>query len=317
MSKELIVAVWVGFAITAICTPLLIPILHRIKFGQQVREDGPQSHLKKQGTPTMGGIAFLASIFLTSLIFVGKYPQIIPVLIMTVGFGIIGFLDDYAKVVKKQSEGLNPKQKLLGQILLTAFFCVYMMRFSAFGTVIHIPFIGVDWKMGWLYVPMVFLTVLGTDNGVNFTDGLDGLCTSVTIVVAGFFAVIAMHSFPALSPICAAVAGSLLGFLLFNVYPAKVFMGDTGSLALGGFVASTALMLQNPLLIIVVGFVYLAEVLSVVIQVTYFNKTHGKRIFRMAPNHHHFELGGWSETRVVGVFTTVTILLCLLAYLGV
>ena len=170
--------------------------------------------------------------------------------------------------------------------------------------------------MGWLYIPMVFLVVLGTDNGVNFTDGLDGLCTSVTIIVATFFTVVAMTTVSGIVPITGAVVGALLGFLLFNVYPAQVFMGDTGSLALGGFVASTALVLQNPLIILLVGFIYLIEVISVMIQVVYFKKTHGKRFFRMAPIHHHFELGGWSETRVVAVFTTVTALLCLIALLS-
>lgn len=314
--RVIIAAVLIGFGISAAACPLLIPFLKKVKFGQQVREDGPQAHLKKQGTPTMGGLAFLLSVIVTSLVFIGKFPQIVPILFMTVGFGFIGFLDDYIKVVRKHSEGLNPKQKLLLQFILTAVFCLYMMKYSGMGTVIHIPFLNRDWEMGWLYVPMVFLVVLGTDNGVNFTDGLDGLCTSVTIMVATFFTVAAMTALPEITPITAAVVGALLGFLLFNVYPAQVFMGDTGSLALGGFVASTALMLQNPLIILLVGFIYLAEVLSVIIQVTYFKKTHGKRFFRMAPIHHHFELGGWSETRVVAVFTIVTALLCLVAYLA-
>ena len=265
----------------------------------------------------MGGLAFLASVIVTSLIFVGKYPRIVPVLFLTVGFGIVGFLDDYIKIVMKRSEGLNPVQKLLGQLVITGIFCVYMIKYSGLGTVIHIPFLGIDWDMGWLYVPMLFLAVLGTDNGVNFTDGLDGLCTSVTILVATFFTVVAMGEESGIAPVTAAVVGALLGFLLFNVYPAKVFMGDTGSLALGGFVSATALMLQQPLLILLVGFIYLAEVISVMIQVTYFKKTHGKRFFRMAPIHHHFELGGWSETRVVAVFSIVTTILCLIAYLGV
>ena len=264
----------------------------------------------------MGGIAFLFSVILTSLFFMKSYPQIIPILFMTVGFGFVGFLDDYIKVVRKHSEGLNPKQKMAAQFVITAIFCFYMMKYSGGGTVIHIPFLHTDWDMGWLYIPMVFLVVLGTDNGVNFTDGLDGLCTSVTIIVATFFTVVAMTTVSGIVPITGAVVGALLGFLLFNVYPAQVFMGDTGSLALGGFVASTALVLQNPLIILLVGFIYLIEVISVMIQVVYFKKTHGKRFFRMAPIHHHFELGGWSETRVVAVFTTVTALLCLIALLS-
>ena len=316
MIKVVITAVLISFSISAVACPVLIPFLKKIKFGQQVREDGPQAHLKKQGTPTMGGIAFLFSVMLTSLFFMKSYPQIIPILFMTVGFGFVGFLDDYIKVVRKHSEGLNPKQKMAAQFVITAIFCFYMMKYSGGGTVIHIPFLHTDWDMGWLYIPMVFLVVLGTDNGVNFTDGLDGLCTSVTIIVATFFTVVAMATVSGIVPITGAVVGALLGFLLFNVYPAQVFMGDTGSLALGGFVASTALVLQNPLIILLVGFIYLIEVISVMIQVVYFKKTHGKRFFRMAPIHHHFELGGWSETRVVAVFTTVTALLCLIALLS-
>ncbi len=317
MNRDVIAAVLIAFGVSAVLCPVLIPFLKKLKFGQQVRDDGPQAHLKKAGTPTMGGLAFLASVIVTSLIFVGRYPRIVPILFLTVGFGIVGFLDDYIKIVMKRSEGLNPAQKLLGQLVITGIFCFYMVRYSGLGTVIHIPFLGVDWDMGWLYVPMVFVAVLGTDNGVNFTDGLDGLCTSVTILVATFFTVVAMGEGSGIAPASAAVAGALLGFLLFNVYPAKVFMGDTGSLALGGFVASTALMLQQPLLILLVGFIYLLEVVSVILQVGYFKLTHGKRIFRMAPIHHHFELGGWSETRVVAVFSVVTTLLCLVAYLGV
>ena len=316
MIKVVLTAVLISFGISAVACPVLIPFLKKIKFGQQVREDGPQAHLKKQGTPTMGGIAFLFSVILTSLFFMKSYPQIIPILFMTVGFGFVGFLDDYIKVVRKHSEGLNPKQKMAAQFVITAIFCFYMMKYSGGGTVIHIPFLHTDWDMGWLYIPMVFLVVLGTDNGVNFTDGLDGLCTSVTIIVATFFTVVAMTTVSGIVPITGAVVGALLGFLLFNVYPAQVFMGDTGSLALGGFVASTALVLQNPLIILLVGFIYLIEVISVMIQVVYFKKTHGKRFFRMAPIHHHFELGGWSETRVVAVFTTVTALLCLIALLS-
>ncbi len=317
MNKDVIAAVLIAFGVSAVLCPALIPFLKKLKFGQQVRDDGPQAHLKKAGTPTMGGLAFLAGVIVTSLIFVGRYPRIVPILFFTVGFGIVGFLDDYIKIVRKRSEGLNPIQKLLGQLVITGIFCVYMVRYSGLGTVIHIPFLGIDWDMGWLYVPMLFLVVLGTDNGVNFTDGLDGLCTSVTILVATFFTVVALGEGNGIAPISAAVAGALLGFLLFNVYPAKVFMGDTGSLALGGFVSATALMLQQPLLILLVGFIYLIEVVSVILQVGYFKLTHGKRIFRMAPIHHHFELGGWSETRVVAVFSIVTTILCLIAYLGV
>lgn len=269
----------------------------------------------------MGGIAFLLSVVITSLFYIRDYPKIIPILFMTVGFGVIGFLDDYLKIMKKNSDGLSAKQKLFGQFVITGIFAYYLMTSGEVGTGMLIPFTGgmehgYYLELGWLFVPALFFIVLGTDNGVNFTDGLDGLCTSVTILVATFFTVVALGEEAGISPITGAVVGSLLGFLLFNVYPAKVFMGDTGSLALGGFVASTAFMLQMPIFIAIVGIIYLVEVLSVIIQVTYFKKTGGKRIFKMAPIHHHFELCGWSETRVVAVFSIVTAILCLVAYLG-
>ena len=321
MIQETILAVIIAFAISALLCPAVIPFLHKLKFGQQIRQEGPQAHLKKAGTPTMGGLIILGSIIITSLFYLRDYPKIIPVLFVTVGFGIIGFLDDYIKIVMKRSEGLNPKQKLAGQILITAVFVCYLMRSGEVGTEILVPFTGgfdqgILLDLGWLYIPFVFLVMLGTDNGVNFTDGLDGLCTSVTILVATFLTIVALGEESGISPITGAVAGSLLGFLLFNVYPARVFMGDTGSLALGGFVAASAFMIQLPLFIPLVGLIYLAEVLSVIIQVTYFKKTGGKRIFKMAPIHHHFELCGWSETRVVAVFSIITAILCLVAYLG-
>ena len=222
----------------------------------------------------------------------------------------------------KRSEGLNPVQKLIGQFIITGIFVYYLMCSGEVETSMLVPFTGgfehgIYLNLGFLFIPFVFFVVLGTDNGVNFTDGLDGLCTSVTILVATFLTIISIGENSGISPITGAVVGSLLGFLLFNVYPAKVFMGDTGSLALGGFVASSAFMMQMPLFIPIIGLIYLVEVLSVIMQVSYFKATHGKRIFRMAPIHHHFELGGWSETRVVAVFSIVTALLCLVAYLGI
>ena len=321
MINETILAIIISFAISALLCPIVIPFLHRLKFGQQVRDDGPQAHLKKQGTPTMGGLIILSSIIITSMFYIPRYPKIIPVLFVTVGFGIIGFLDDYIKIVMKRSEGLNPKQKLLGQIIITGIFAWYLMSSGEVGTDMLIPFTGgfdngFFLDLGVLFIPALFIIVLGTDNGVNFTDGLDGLCTTVTILIATFFTIVAIGENSGISPITGAVVGSLLGFLLFNVYPAKVFMGDTGSLALGGFVAASAYMMQMPIFIAIVGLIYLVEVLSVMIQVTYFKKTGGKRIFKMAPIHHHFELCGWSETRVVAVFSIITAILCLVAYLG-
>lgn len=321
MIHETILAIIIAFAISALLCPIIIPFLHKLKFGQQVRDDGPQSHLKKQGTPTMGGLIILSSIIITSLFYIPSYPKIIPVLFMTAGFGIIGFLDDYIKIILKRSEGLTPLQKLAGQIVITGIFAWYVLNSGEVGNDMLIPFTGgfEDGKflsLGILFVPALFFVTLGTDNGVNFTDGLDGLCTSVTILVATFLTIVAIGEDMGISPITGAVVGSLLGFLLFNVYPAKVFMGDTGSLALGGFVASAAYMMRLPLFIPIIGLIYLVEVLSVIIQVTYFKKTGGKRIFKMAPIHHHFELCGWSETRVVAVFSIVTAILCMVAYLG-
>ena len=317
MVNETILAVIIAFVVSAVLCPIVIPFLHRLKFGQQVRDDGPQTHLKKQGTPTMGGLVILSSIIITSLLYIRDYPKIIPVLFMTVGFGVVGFLDDYIKIVMKRSEGLNPIQKLIGQFVIAGIFAYYIVTSPDIGTGMLIPFTGKYLQLPvWLFVPALFFIILGTDNGVNFTDGLDGLCTSVTILVATFFTIVAIGENSGISPITGAVVGSLLGFLLFNVYPARVFMGDTGSLALGGFVASSAFMMQMPIFIAIVGLIYLVEVLSVIIQVTYFKKTGGKRFFKMAPIHHHFELCGWSETRVVCVFSIITAILFLIAYLG-
>ena len=281
MVNETILAVIIAFAVSAALCPVVIPFLHRLKFGQQVRDDGPQAHLKKQGTPTMGGLIILTGIVISSLFYIRSYPKIIPVLFVTVGFGIIGFLDDYIKIVMKRSEGLKPGQKLLGQIVITGIFAYYLITSGEVGTSMLIPFSRAVFgkryylELGWFFIPALFFIVLGTDNGVNFTDGLDGLCTSVTILVATFFTVVAIGESSGISPITGAVVGSLLGFLLFNVYPARVFMGDTGSLALGGFVASSAFMMRMPVFIAIVGLIYLVEVLSVIIQITYLRKREG------------------------------------------
>jgi len=318
MDFKLVIPTLIAFALSAVLAPIVIPILQRLKVGQTEREDGVSSHLKKAGTPTMGGVIFIVAIVITALFYIKDYPQIIPVLLLVVGFGVIGFIDDYLKVVKKHSDGLLPKQKMALQIIMTALFAAYIIFISDVELTMLVPFTkGQYLDIGWLAIPLLFVAVIGTVNGVNFTDGLDGLASSVTIMVALFFTVIAAGMQAGIAPITCAVVGSLMGFLLFNVYPAKVFMGDTGSLALGGFVIGTAYMLQMPLFIIIVGLVYLVEVASVMIQVTYFKKTGGKRIFKMAPIHHHFELCGWSETRVVAVFSIVTVVLCLVALLAV
>lgn len=310
---NVLMPVVISFGISVVLCPVIIPFLRKLKFGQYVRDDGPESHLKKAGTPTMGGLVILVSILLTSLIYIKKYPDIIPVLFMTLGFGIIGFLDDYIKVVMKRSLGLKPMQKMLGQFIVTAIFVYYYFNVAKMQAGVMIPFVkGQVFVMpDWLFVVFVFIVVLGTVNGVNFTDGLDGLASGVTAIVATFFTVAALAVNTSMTPITGTVVGSLLGFLLFNTYPARVFMGDTGSLALGGFVASIALMLHMPLYIVIVGLVYLVEVLSVILQVGYFKLTHGKRIFKMAPIHHHFELSGFSETQVVAAFSILTAILCL------
>ena len=317
MDFNMVIPVLTAFGISVVMGPIIIPILRRLKMGQTEREEGVKSHLKKAGTPTMGGVIILLAIVVTSLIYVREYPKVIPVLFVTLGFGLIGFLDDYLKVVLKRSDGLMPAQKFGLQFLLTAVFAFYMVKVAKIPLTLLIPFSGGKyWDIGWVAIPVLFIAVIGTVNGVNFTDGLDGLASSVTVLVATFFTVVAIGTKSGIEPITCAVVGALLGFLLFNVYPASVFMGDTGSLALGGFVASAAYVLQMPLFILIVGLIYLVEVLSVIIQVTYFKKTGGKRIFKMAPIHHHFELCGWSETKVVAVFAIITAILCLIALLA-
>jgi len=316
MAYDIIFPILIAFVITTVLGPIIIPILRRLKVGQTEREE-LKSHQVKNGTPTMGGIIIISSVIITSLIYMGRYPKILPVMFLTLGFGIIGFLDDYLKVVLKRSDGLLPWQKMLLQIVVTGVFAVYMMFYSGIPLTMLIPFSnGYYLNIGIFAIPVLFVAVIGTVNGVNFTDGVDGLLSSVTIMVATFFTVVAIGTESGLAPISCAVVGALLGFLVFNVFPASVFMGDTGSLALGGFVVGMAYMLQMPLFILIIGFIYLIEVLSVMIQVTYFKKTGGKRIFKMAPIHHHFELSGWSETRVVAIFSIVTALLCMVAYLG-
>lgn len=314
IGTDVIIPLMMAFAISVVLSPFVIPFLRKLKVGQTEREDGVKSHLKKAGTPTMGGLIILISILATSLFFIKDYPEIIPVLFLTLGFGIIGFLDDYLKVVLRRSDGLLPKQKMLGQIVITTVFLAYILIVDPTCLTMVNPFNkGTFFDFKPLTIPLVYVAVIGTVNGVNFTDGLDGLATGVTTMVAVFFTVVSIALKGGIQPITAAVTGALLGFLLFNVHPAKVFMGDTGSLALGGFVAGAAYMLKMPWIIVIVGLVYMVEVISVMIQVTYFKKTGGKRFFKMAPIHHHFELCGWSETQIVAVFTVVTALLCLIS----
>ena len=317
IGTDIVIPLLAAFAISVGLSPFVIPFLRKLKIGQTERTEGVQSHLKKAGTPTMGGLIILISILVTCLFFVRDYPRVIPVLFLTLGFGMIGFLDDYLKVVLRRSDGLMPKQKMACQIVITTIFIVYVLKMEPDLFKMIVPFSeGKEIDIKWAAIPLAYIAVIGTVNGVNFTDGLDGLATGVTTMVAVFYTSISMVSNGGITPITSAVTGALLGFLLFNVHPAQVFMGDTGSLALGGFVAGAAYMMKMPLFIPIIGLIYFVEVISVILQVTYFKKTGGKRLFKMAPIHHHFELCGWSETRVVAVFTVITAILCLVGLLA-
>ncbi len=319
--EQAVYAVMISFVVGIILCPVLIPMLHKMRFGQTIRDDGPESHLQKQGTPTMGGMAFLLAFLVASAFFLSGNSDGMAVVLMTLGYGVIGFLDDYIKVVKKRSLGLRAYQKLALQIIVTGGFAYYL-HVSGLGTGIYVPFTnGYILDLGILFVPFLFVAVLGTVNGVNLTDGLDGLAGGVTLIVATFFGIVAWAAGSSISPICGAIVGGLLAFLIFNSYPAKVFMGDTGSLALGGFVVSTAFLLKMPLFIVIVGFVYLWESITVMLQVGYFKVTkkkygEGKRLFKMAPYHHHLEKSGWRETKVVTLFYVATAMFCLIGFLA-
>lgn len=313
MMVEVFLPMLVSFVIVLVIGPICIPILRRLKMGNTEREY-IKEHKVKNGTPSMGGIMILIAFAIVGFYNASLHPHIYPILFLTLGFGLLGFVDDFLKAIKKSSDGLKAWQKMLGQLALTTGFAVYMVKFSDVSLELIIPFTGAFVDIGWLAIVVLYLAVLGTVNGANFTDGLDGLATSVTLAIAAFFGVASIHLYSDITPAVAGMIGALFGFLMFNVHPAKIFMGDTGSLALGGFVASTAYMLKMPIFIIIVAIIYLVEVLSVILQVGYFKLTGGKRIFRMAPIHHHYELGGWSEVKVVAVFTTVTIFLCVFAY---
>ena len=304
----------IAFVLCIFVCPVLIPFLHRLKFGQTVRDDGPQTHLQKTGTPTMGGLAFLAA-FVLAAIFMTPTHETIAVILVTIGFGLIGFIDDYIKVVKKRSLGLKPMQKIVGQLIICVLFMVYLNK-SGVGTEIYIPFTGgKTWDLGILFIPFCIIAVLATVNGVNLTDGLDGLADGVTLIVCVFFTMCAYAAGNGIVTAGGAMIGGLLAFLIFNAYPAKVFMGDTGSLALGGFIVACAFILKMPLFILIAGIIYVVETLSVAIQVTVYKKTK-KRVFKMAPLHHHFELSGWSETKVVTLFYVITAIACLVSFLG-
>ena len=316
--KQLTYTAMIGFLIVVILGPIFIPMLARFKFGQTVRDEGPQSHLAKNGTPTMGGVMMIVAILITGLTRAKISQGLIVGLICIVGCGFVGFLDDFIKIKMKRSLGLKAYQKIILQFALALYIAYYQYSASPSATQLVIPFTNHIINLGIWYIPFMMIFIIGTVNAVNLTDGLDGLASGVTLIVSCFFILFAVSiSNSDVAILAAATAGACLGFLGFNAYPAKVFMGDTGSMALGGAVVAFATLTNSPLLIVIVGFIYLAEALSVMIQVTYFKLTNGKRIFKMAPLHHHFEQCGWPETRVVFIFWIATVVLCWIGVLAV
>ena len=332
--KATLFALVVAFAVTAVLGPAFIKWLHRLKYGQEIREEGPSWHKKKSGTPTMGGIMFIVGIAVavaagTVIMAVngtlnGTAMKAVVLFAVSLGFGVIGFIDDYIKVVKKRNLGLTAIQKFVLQLVFAAIYVVVMYFMGLLETDIDIAFVKYTVTIPiWLYIPFVMFVVVGTVNAVNLTDGLDGLASSVTVVVGLFFALYSFFrsdpSETGVSMYAMALVGGLLAFLIYNKYPAKVFMGDTGSLFLGGSVSLMAVDLNMHIYLILVGFVYFAETLSVILQTTYFKYTkkkygEGRRIFKMTPIHHHFEMMKWKETKIVSVFTLVTLVLCVISY---
>ena len=318
---EYILPLIITFILSVICGRLILPLLIKLKAGQTEREDGPASHKVKNGTPTMGGFIFLIPWIIVTAFYIPTHRNVVPILIAGVGFAAVGFADDYLKVVKKRNLGLRAWQKLLLQVLVSAAVLIYICLFTNVSFDIRIPYgsfftvggAALMISLGVFAIPAQIVIMCGTVNGSNFTDGLDGLAASVTAVIALFMAIASSVTSAGIAPAAMSFLGGLLGFLVYNHHPAKVFMGDTGSLSLGGFVAAGFIMMNMPLYLIIAAFIYFAEVLSVIIQVLYFKSTGGKRFFRMAPIHHHFELSGWSEVKVVAVFSIVTVMLCALA----
>ena len=317
-AKVLIIA----FIISIMMGFMIIPILKKRKVGQIERDDGPQSHLKKQGTPTMGGIIIIITM---TLVVIGTYiylsiigetdiaHKLLPILLLTIGFGLIGFIDDYKKLVLKNTEGLKPSYKMIGLLIISVAYVIYLVYGLKIETQTYIPIIKTYIDMPvFVYIPFAIIVILGATNAVNLTDGIDGLSSSVCAIIITCLAIIGISlQLYEVSIFASIVIGAVLGFLMFNIHPAKVFMGDTGSLMLGGVISGLALYLEMPLLLLVIALIPVLETLSVMIQVVYFKKT-GKRFFKMAPLHHHFELSGWKENKVVIVFSIVTLLLCII-----
>ena len=315
------------FLLTVVLARFIIPILKSHKAGVRILEIGPRWHKSKEGTPIMGGICFILAILISvTVLFVaaalrdeahGLLPMALT-LVLAVGNGLIGFVDDFCKLVKKQNEGLRPWQKIVLQLLIAILYLVFMMRFGGLTTALYLPYFGIEIELGIFYYVLAILFILGFVNSVNLTDGIDGLASSVTLAVGLFFAVAAhLAADRGLFLVSACIVGGTLGFLMYNFHPARVFMGDTGSLFLGGIVVGAAFQLNNPLILLVVGFIYLCEAASVILQVGYFKLTHGKRLFKMAPIHHHFEKCGWGEIQIVFVFTGITLLFAALALCGI
>lgn len=305
----------ISFAIAVIMGPIIIPMLKRFKVGQSIREDGPKSHFIKSGTPTMGGIIIFISLIITLLVSGMLNKDIYILLFATLGFALIGFVDDYIIVVKKRNLGLKAYEKLIGQIVIATLLALYQYYASPLGSKLIIPFLNNQYiDLGIFYIPFIIFVIVGTVNSVNLTDGLDGLASGITLIVLSFFGIIAFKwGMGSISIFSMALAGATLGFLIHNAHPAKVFMGDTGSLGLGGAVASIAIILNIPLIIPIAGAIYLIETLSVIIQVGSFKMT-GKRVFLMSPLHHHFEEKGWKETTIVILFWAITLISCVIGY---
>ncbi|MFC4023241.1 phospho-N-acetylmuramoyl-pentapeptide-transferase [Oceanobacillus longus] len=310
----LLVTIAIAFLITVLLSPIFIPFLRRLKFGQSIREEGPKSHMKKTGTPTMGGLMIIFSVIITSIIMASRVGdtgigyELWLLIFVLFGYGLLGFLDDFIKVVLKRNLGLTSKQKLIGQIIIALVF-FFILRSQEFSTAVHIPGTDIQWDIGWAYALLIIFMMVGASNAVNLTDGLDGLLAGTAAIAFGAFAVLAWYGTPQTEEaiFALAVVGALLGFLVFNAHPAKVFMGDTGSLALGGAIAALAILMKMEILLVIIGGVFVIETLSVIIQVISF-KTTGKRVFKMSPLHHHYELLGWSEWRVVTTFWLVGLL---------
>ena len=311
-----------AFALAALFGPIYIPILRRLKFGQTVRDDGPSTHLKKTGTPTIGGLVFLTPLVIVGLVlhYNGKAPEILPLLFVTIGFGFVGFLDDFIKIVKKSKDGLLSYQKMALLFVVSLIFTYYISTNTDLGTVINIDFFGVhtELDLGYAFIPFAILVLLSTTNTVNLTDGLDGLCAGSSFIVLMFFTLVSIliERNTSVTYFATALAGGVTGFLLFNYNPARLFMGDTGSLALGGAIGACSILLKMPFILLIAGLLFVIEALSVLLQVSYFKLTKGKRLFKMAPIHHHFELCGWSEIKVVYVFWGFTFICCVLAYIS-